>query len=348
MFEAVLTLCLALAGQECRPVLLPGYEALDEAGCRAALAADPPVPAESLAGLVAAGAPECRPAEAALAFEEVAPGVLVHLGRIAEADRENLGDIANLGLVIGTRSVAVIDTGSARWMGEAIWRAVRARTDLPVSHVILTHMHPDHVFGATVLAEAGARVVGHAALARALADRQENYLESLAGLIGRGALIGTAVAPVDVVVADRAAIDLGGRVLDLRAWPPAHTGTDLTVRDRDSGILFAGDLVFDGHAPALDGSLRGWQAALEEMVEGGEGRVVPGHGGPVLPWPAGGADTRRYLGVLAADTRAAIDRGDRLSDAVPAIAAAERDRWQLFDQHNARNATVAFTELEWE
>ncbi|TCP40396.1 quinoprotein relay system zinc metallohydrolase 2 [Rhodovulum marinum] len=346
MFEAVLTLCLALSGEMCRPVLLPGYEAGTEAGCRAALAARPPV--ARLDGLVAQGAAGCRPAGPALGFDEVAPGVFVHRGTVAEPDRDNGGDVANLGFVIGAASVAVIDTGSARWMGEAIWRAIRARTDLPVSHVILTHMHPDHVFGATVLAETGAQVVGHAGLARALADRQANYLESLAALIGPDRLIGTAVPRIDSAIADRAEIDLGGRVLGLRAWPPAHTGTDLTVHDSESGLVFAGDLVFDAHTPALDGSLRGWQAVLDEMGAETAAGVVPGHGGPVLPWPAGAADTRRYLDVLAADTSAAIAAGDRLGAAVERIAAAERPHWQLFDAYNARNATVAFTELEWE
>lgn len=346
MFEAVLMLCLA-AGAPCRPVLLPGFEATTAVACETALAAARPA-ARVMSGLVAEGMPECRPAGLALAFDEVAPGVLVHRGAVAEADPGNSGDISNIGMVIGTRSVAVIDTGSARWMGEAIWRAVRARTDLPVSHVILTHMHPDHVFGASVFAEAGAQVVGHEGLARALADRQANYLESLRALIGPGPMIGTGVAPVDLPVSGTAQIDLGGRVLEVTAWPTAHTGTDLTAFDAESGTLFAGDLVFDAHIPTLDGSVRGWQAVLDAMRDRPAARVVPGHGGPVLPWPGGGADTARYLDVLAADTRAALDRGERLSEAVATIAVGEHGRWELFEAFNARNATVAFTELEWE
>ncbi|WP_354595915.1 quinoprotein relay system zinc metallohydrolase 2 [Rhodovulum tesquicola] len=345
LFEVIVTLCLAAAPGTCRDVLLPGHEAATEAACLASLDRAPVAALPE--GVIAAG-PVCVPVGEALGLDEVAPGILVHRGAIAEADGENGGDMANLGVVIGARSVAVIDTGSARWMGEAIWRAVRARTDLPVSHVILTHMHPDHVFGATVLAEAGAEVVGHEGLARALADRQQNYLESLAARIGAGPFIGTAVAPVDVEVADAVEIDLGGRVLEVRAWPTAHTGTDLTVLDRDSGVLFVGDLVFDKHLPTLDGSLRGWQVVLAELVTIPARAVVPGHGGPVLSWPDGVQDTARYLDLLARDTRAAIDRGERLSGAVGDIAAGERDRWELFDEHNARNATVAFTELEWE
>lgn len=356
MFEAVLTLCLGAAGAAdapangapppCRDLLLPGYEAPTEAGCSAALRAAPPDRAA-----MAGGTPDCRPVGDALAVEEIAEGVFVHAGLVAEPDRDNRGDVANLGFVIGARQVAVIDTGSAAWMGEALWRAIRQRTDKPVTHVILTHMHPDHVFGASVLEVAGAASVAHAGLTRALADRQGNYLESLARLIGPVALLGTEPPQVVLAVEDAAEIDLGGRRLHLRAWPLAHTGTDLTVFDSATGTLFAGDLLFDRHTPALDGSVRGWLAVLDRLQReaGGEIlRVVPGHGATALPWPDGAAPLRRYLDTLARDTRAAIAAGLRLSDAVPRIAASEADRWELFDAYNPRNATVAFTELEWE
>lgn len=349
MFEAVLTLCLATATEVCRPVLLPGYEAATAAGCHEKLAARPAAPAARWReDLVPHGAPACQPAGAALSFAEQAPGLFVHKGAVAEADRRNGGDISNIAFIIGAQSVAVIDSGSARWIGEAVWRAIRARTDLPVSHIVLTHMHPDHVFGASVFEAAGAQVVGHAALGRALADRQANYLESLATLIGPERLIGTAPVPVDIPVSGQTEIDLGGRVLVLKAWPQAHTGTDLTVLDRATQTLVAGDLVFDGHVPALDGSVTGWRIVLEELGQVPAVQLVPGHGGPLLPWPAGDDNTLRYLDVLARDTRAALDAGIRLGPAVTQIAQQEREHWQLFEAFNARNATVAYTELEWE
>lgn len=345
MFEAILTICLLAAGEECRDALLPGYEAASREACEAALVARPPK--KHPAGHTT-GTPWCKPVGAALPFKEIAPGVFVHRGQIAEPDTDNRGDVSNIGFIIGSDSVAIIDTGSARWMGEAIWRAVRARTDLSVSHVILTHTHPDHVFGATAFADTGAQFVGHAALDRALADRQENYRESLASLIGPVAFLGTEPVSTDITVEDSLHIDLGDRRIDLRVWPTGHTGTDLTVLDEETGILFTGDLIFDEHIPALDGSLRGWQAVLVEMTSLPAIRIVPGHGGPVLDWPAGGVAVERYLRVLAEDTRAAIDQGQRLGEAVDAIAASEAEHWQLFDAFNARNATVAFTEMEWD
>ncbi len=345
MFEALLTLCLAAADAPCRDVLLPGHEAVEQSLCEASLSA---APAPEFPGLAAQGPARCATAGPALDVEEVAPGVFVHMGAIAEPDMENGGDVANLGFVIGARSVAVIDSGTTRAVGESLWRAIRARTDLPVSHLILTHMHPDHVLGASVFAEAGAEIVGAEGLARALLDRQANYLQSIETLVGPGAFIGTTALRPDRMVTDRAEIDLGGRVLALQTWPLSHTGTDLTVRDSASGVFFAGDLVFHLHTPALDGSLLGWQEVMDDLAALPITRLIPGHGGPVLDWPESAAPMRRYLDVLEADTRAALDRGDRLADAVQEIAESERPHWQLFDAYNPRNATNAFTELEWE
>jgi len=340
MFEVLVTLCLAAEPTVCRDALLPGGEAATLDACEAGLAE-----AVMPEGAWEAGAPFCAEAGAALLFAEVAPGIYVHEGAIAEPDAENRGDVANIAFVVGAERVAVIDSGSARWIGEGVWRAVRAETDLPVSHVILTHMHPDHVFGATALE--GAELVAHAGLPRALADRAGNYLESLAGSIGARAFSGSVAPEVTLAVEAPMELDLGGRVLSLTPWPRAHTGTDLTVTDAETGTVIAGDLVFDRHAPALDGSVLGWLEVLEAL-EGQGDRVVPGHGGPMLEMRAALGPMRRYLEALRDDTRAAIAAGERLGDAVEHIAESEAERWELFEVYNPRNATVAFTELEWE
>ncbi len=347
MFEAVIALCASLAAGPCRDHLLPGYEAQSEAACVAALAKRAP-DLGPFVGLEAQGSPRCVTRGDALTVTEVAPGVFVHKGAIAEPNAENRGDTSNLGFIIGEAGVAVIDTGTARWMGEALWRAIRAETARPVSHVIITHMHPDHAFGAGPFAEAGAVVVGHANLSRALSDRQANYLEGLAALVGPQAMLGTRAVPVDQPVETTAEIDLGGRLLQLKAWQTAHTSTDLTVLDAATGTFFSGDLIFDLHTPALDGRLRGWQAVLAQLGTQAFRQVVPGHGGPVVGWPDGLGPMQRYLTVLETDTKAAIDAGTRLGDAVGVIAAEEAPHWDLFEAYNPRNATVAFTELEWD
>jgi hypothetical protein len=76
--------------------------------------------------------------------------------------------------------------------------------------------------------------------------------------------------------------------------------------------------------------------------------VVPGHGRLVAPWPQALDDERRYFNVLADDAHRLIAAGVPLAGAVPEIGRSERERWQLFDDYNPRNATVAFSEFEWQ
>jgi glyoxylase-like metal-dependent hydrolase (beta-lactamase superfamily II) len=142
-------------------------------------------------------------------------------------------------------------------------------------------------------------------------------------------------------------LDLGGRSIVLRAWPTAHSDNDLTVLDEQTGTLFAGDLVFLGHVPVIDGSIRGWLTAIDELGAIHAQRLVPGHG-PVNDWPAALADERRYLERLASDVRALVAQGKPIAAAANTAAASERSRWELFDDYNARNATSAFSEIEWE
>lgn len=348
MFEALITLCVLTDPgriQSCREMLLPGYASEIQIDCQDALRRAPP---EWLA-LEQEWEATCGPRPvSALAFQQIAPGVFAHRGLIAEPDPDNLGDIANIGFVIGTQSIAVIDAGGSRQVGEQIYLAIRAQSELPISHLILTHMHPDHVFGAEALREAGAEVLGHTGLPRALSDRAEAYQTNFARLIGPQGFLGSRIVGPDRVLPRPETIDLGRRVLQLIPWPTAHTGTDLTVLDTTSGVLFAGDLLFDEQVPALDGALRGWRAVLAELQSVPAALVVPGHGGPALPWPDSAAPEAEYLDVLERDTKAALDAGLSLGAATEVIGRTESSHWQMFDLYNPRNATVAFTELEWD
>jgi quinoprotein relay system zinc metallohydrolase 2 len=293
------------------------------------------------AGVVRAEEP-LRP----LAVTEVARGVFVHFGAISLMNRKNEGAIANVGFVVGGESVAVIDTGGSLREGRRLRAAVRAHTAKPIRYVINTHMHPDHVFGNAAFN--GAEFVGHKNLPRALATHGPYYISNFRRLLGPALMAGVRIIPPTKVVSGTLEIDLGGRRLRLRAWPPAHTDNDLTVFDETTGTLFTGDLLFVRHIPVLDGSLVGWLKDLDGLAKLKVRRAVPGHGPLVTQWPQGLADERRYLERLAADVRGMIKRGVPIAVAAKTAGATEKNRWKLFDAYNARNATAAFAELEWE
>jgi hypothetical protein len=105
--------------------------------------------------------------------------------------------------------------------------------------------------------------------------------------------------------------------------------------------------VFLAHIPVLDGSIRGWLRVIDELSTLPAQRAIPGHGA-VSEWPAALTDQRRYLETLASDVRKLVARGEPITVAAGTAAASERSRWKLFDDYNARNATTAFSEIEWE
>ena len=280
-------------------------------------------------------------------LSEIAPGVYVHQGAHAEPSAANLGDTANIGVVIGDHAVAVIDAGGGKAVGEALLGAIRQLTSKPIRWVVLTHMHPDHVLGASVLRGAGAEVVAHHKHPRAISAREGDYLEAYQRLIG-APFEGSRATPPTQTVEGRREIDLGGRRLILEAHPTMHTDNDLTVFDDLTETWFLGDLLFVDHTPALDGSLLGWLENLDKLTQQQAARVVPGHGPISVPWPEAAAPMRRYLTTLAERTRAAIAAGAPLRDAVESIARQEGGSWLLLNSFHRRNITSAYKELEWE
>lgn len=286
-------------------------------------------------------------APAPLPVTEVAPGVFVHHGVHEEATIENAGGIANIGFVIGDAAVAVIDSGGSPMEGEALLAAIRQVTPLPVRYVIDTHFHPDHVLGNVVFAKQGAEIIGHKNLPMGLLARRDTYIQHYEAVFGAGSGRDAIVVPSHFV-SDRETIDLGHRILEIRAFPTAHTDSDLIVIDPASKTLFAGDLVFLERCPAIDGSILGWLKAIAALRQVAADRVVPGHGPVTAPWPAALDPEQAYFELLVRDVRKLLADGGSLQQATDTIGLSDRGKWRLFDSYNARNVTAAYTELEWE
>lgn len=294
----------------------------------------------------AAHAADARPL-AAFAVTEVAPGNFVHFGSHDERSPANLGDQANIGFIVGAKCVAVVDPGGSLAVGLALRAALRKVTDKPVCYVIITHMHPDHLFGAAAFREDSAVIVGHANLPRALSVRARPYSNALQRDLGELAA-GSVVMPPTLLVQDETVLDLGERLLRLKAWPPAHTDNDLTIVDETTGTLWLSDLLFIDHTPVVDGTITGFLDVLDRLRTMPARHYVAGHGRSSLAWPAVLEPERDYLALIVRETRAAIRQRKTIEEATDEVGLSARSQWVNFDAFHRRNVTTAYTELEWE
>ncbi|MFS2201715.1 quinoprotein relay system zinc metallohydrolase 1 [Pseudomonas sp. Pseusp3] len=205
--------------------------------------------------------------------------------------KANGGNIVNTAFIVTERGVVVIDSGPSKRYGEALRKAIAATTDKPVIQVLLTHHHPDHVLGNQAFTDVpiGA-LAGTTGLMHQQGDAMTENLYRMVGDWMRGTEM---VLPTQVLTPgvksfgnhDLRLLSLGG-----------HTGADLAILDQQTGVLFAGDLVFYQRALTTPNSpgLSRWLADIAALQDLPWTLVVPGHG-PVASDPRPFEQMRDYL-----------------------------------------------------
>lgn len=282
-----------------------------------------------------------------LPMDEVAPGVFVHHGIHEELDAGYHGDICNIGFIVGDKGVAVVDSGGSLKVGQQLREAIRKVTPLPILYVINTHVHPDHIFGNAAFKTDNPIYVGHAKLADAMERRRETYMRNNTAWMG-DAFAGSEIVKPSQPVEKSLELDLGGRTLQLTAWPPAHTSADLSVLDSKTATLWTGDLLFIERTPSMDGDTLGWLKLIPLLAQIPAKRAIPGHGPVTEQWQAALTREQRYFETLLADIRRSIKSGIPMEKAMDSAGSGEKNNWVLFDTVNRRNINLLYPLLEWE
>jgi quinoprotein relay system zinc metallohydrolase 1 len=261
-----------------------------------------------LAGIAMSTAVHATDMDYRLEARAVAPDVYVFIGKTEDFNTTNGGNIVNTGFIVGPQGVVVIDTGPSLRYGRQMRAAIARVTDKPVVMAINTHHHPDHFLGNQAFADVPIATL--ADVQKGIATDGNAFAENLFRMSGDW-MAGTEVlAPTRTIGAGP--LTIAGKRLRVLALD-GHTGADLALLDEASGVLFAGDLVFDQRAPTTPhADIDHWLtslAALEKlMAEGGVKTLVPGHG-PVSHDAAAIRWTRDWLVWLTGALRQAADQG---------------------------------------
>lgn len=184
-----------------------------------------------------------------------------------------------IGLVLGDGLALVVDTRASERHAAELRADIARVTAFPVTTVVSTHWHWDHVFGNHAFRPA--TIWGHRRCREAMLTTGE---QERALVIEERPDIAAAVAdvtidPPDAVFDERVRIEIGGRIVDLAHLGRGHTDADIVVRVPDARVLFAGDLLENGAVPWFgDGFPMDWPATVERLLAMVDGPVVPGHG----------------------------------------------------------------------
>ncbi|MES1940897.1 putative metallohydrolase with beta-lactamase domain [Salinisphaera sp. T5B8] len=250
----------------------------------------------------------------ALTPQRIAPDTFVFEGELEAFDFDNHGAVVNTGFIVTADGVVVIDTGPSRLYGQAMRAAIAQVTDQPVVGVYITHAHADHFLGNNAFADVPiAALEATAATIDTAGKQMARHLYDRIGAAMRGT---SAVVPnkiVDLGSDGQARVDYGDRYLRLIATA-GHSPGDLMILDERTGVLFAGDVVFNERAPATPhGDIAGWLHSLDEAAASGFRIVVPGHG-PVAYDDAPLGQTGDYLRWLMHRFEQAAERGDSAAE----------------------------------
>lgn len=197
-------------------------------------------------------------------------------------------DRPSLCAVTGERGTIWLDAGSSAAHVQQFSRSLAEQGVARPSHVVLTHSHWDHVFGA---AELGAHVVAH--------RRTAAYLEQLAETdwsdeaLDRRVALGessqqhaehvkeelptprdVSIAPADIVFDEGLDLELGGVQVQVRHVGGDHADDSTVIFVEPDGVLFLGDCLYQAPSggytaerllPLVE-AIRGFEATL--FVEG--------------------------------------------------------------------------------
>jgi len=186
-------------------------------------------------------------------------------------------------LVLGEVGALVVDTRASLEQGRELAEQVRELTTLPVSAVVNTHVHFDHLFGNGAFA--GVPVIAHESVPVELpahGARIQRAYETELDDPDREATLATVVVPPDVTFSSVWAVDLGDRHVELAHLGRGHTAGDIVVRVPDADVVCAGDLVEESAHPSYGSDCYPleWASTLESVSEllGPTTVIVPGHG----------------------------------------------------------------------
>jgi glyoxylase-like metal-dependent hydrolase (beta-lactamase superfamily II) len=189
--------------------------------------------------------------------------------------------VPNVGIVVGTKAVLVIDTGMGTRNGDTVLReTMKVSRGLPI-YIVTTHVHPEHDMGAHVFPPTSKLIRSKDQLADIAAGAGTNLVPVFAqrSALNTELLAGAKHRGADITFDKEYTLDLGGLKAKIYAMGTNHTAGDTVVLV--DGVLFSGDVAMKPQPSFANpaAKLSHWLASLDRLEAFKAKRIVPSHGG---------------------------------------------------------------------
>lgn len=293
-------------------------------------------------------------ADKPLPVYQLAPDTYMFFGNVSQLDLQNRGANANAGFVITNAGVVVIDTLGTPRLGRRLISTIRAMTDQPITHLIITHNHPDHAYGAVAFADLeGVTIIGHRGVVdyigsqineESVNHRREMLPEDMRGF--------DTVRPDVLIGAERFSsqqITVGDRTFVLYNTGAHHSYGDLVIHQVEDNIVWISDLAFNQRLTYVgDGNSQQIIEGLDWLLKsfGSAVLMVPGHGSAqTVPFPMV-VKTRDYVQRLRDLMAKAVEDDVDMYDAVKQTEFPDWRDTRLYEENHGRNVQFVYREME--
>jgi cyclase len=199
---------------------------------------------------------------------------------------------SNAGLVVDGEASLLVDTlFDLKLTGEmldTIRAAVPAARD--IGTVVNTHANGDHCWGNQLVRDA--EIIGSRACAEEMGRLPPALLAALVAsppdgaqgdlirtMFGAFDFTGIEVVPPATTFDGELTLQVGDTEVQLIEVGPAHTEGDVIVHVPSQGVVYTGDILFNGGHPIVwAGPVANWIAACNRILALDAPTVVPGHG----------------------------------------------------------------------
>ena len=213
-------------------------------------------------------------AEKTVTFAEIGKGLYAFT---AEGD-------PNSGVIVGDDAVMVVEAQATPRLARQVIERVRSVTDLPITHLALTHYHAVRVLGASAYG-APTVVMSEAARSMVVERGQEDWDSEFARFprLFQGHEEIPGLTWPTTTFSGRMSVHLGRRRVDLMQLGRAHTAGDMVVHVPDANVMFTGDIVeYRSACYCGDGHFGDWPGTLGRIRTFDLDAIAPGRGDALM------------------------------------------------------------------